>query len=93
MLQASDLTKAYDGAPLFDGLSFVLGDGERAGHRYGRPGTPAAHPRHRTPEPARSRLAGRRSCAVAAYFTAEEGSARRARREVRLPLRRSPTRA
>jgi ATPase subunit of ABC transporter with duplicated ATPase domains len=31
MLQASDLTKAYDGAPLFDGLSFVLGDGERAG--------------------------------------------------------------
>jgi ATPase subunit of ABC transporter with duplicated ATPase domains len=31
MLQASDLTKAYDGAPLFEGLSFVLGDGERAG--------------------------------------------------------------
>ena len=31
MLQASDLTKAHDGAPLFDGLSFVLGDGERAG--------------------------------------------------------------
>jgi ATPase subunit of ABC transporter with duplicated ATPase domains len=31
MLQASDLTKAYDGAPVFDGLSFVLGDGERAG--------------------------------------------------------------
>jgi ATPase subunit of ABC transporter with duplicated ATPase domains len=31
MLQASDLTKAYDGAPLFDGLSFVLSDGERAG--------------------------------------------------------------
>jgi ATPase subunit of ABC transporter with duplicated ATPase domains len=31
MLQASDLTKAYDGAPLFDGLSFVLRDGERAG--------------------------------------------------------------
>jgi ATPase subunit of ABC transporter with duplicated ATPase domains len=31
MLQASDLTKSYDGAPLFDGLSFVLGDGERAG--------------------------------------------------------------
>ena len=31
MLQASDLTKAYDGDPLFDGLSFVLGDGERAG--------------------------------------------------------------
>ena len=31
MLQASDLTKAYDGAPLFDGLSFVLADGERAG--------------------------------------------------------------
>ena len=31
MLQASDLTKAYDGAPLFDGLSFVLGSGERAG--------------------------------------------------------------
>jgi ATPase subunit of ABC transporter with duplicated ATPase domains len=31
MLQASDLGKAYDGAPLFDGLSFVLGDGERAG--------------------------------------------------------------
>ena len=31
MLQGSDLTKAYDGAPLFDGLSFVLGDGERAG--------------------------------------------------------------
>jgi ATPase subunit of ABC transporter with duplicated ATPase domains len=31
MLQASDLTKAYDGAPLFDGLSFVLGDGDRAG--------------------------------------------------------------
>jgi len=31
MLQASDLTKAYDGATLFDGLSFVLGDGERAG--------------------------------------------------------------
>ena len=31
MLQASDLTKAHDGAPLFEGLSFVLGDGERAG--------------------------------------------------------------
>ncbi len=31
MLQASDLTKAYDGAPLFEGLSFVLADGERAG--------------------------------------------------------------
>ena len=31
MLQASDLTKAYDGAPLFDGLSFVLADGEHAG--------------------------------------------------------------
>jgi ATPase subunit of ABC transporter with duplicated ATPase domains len=31
MLQASDLTKSYDGAPLFDGLSLVLGDGERAG--------------------------------------------------------------
>jgi ATPase subunit of ABC transporter with duplicated ATPase domains len=31
MLQASDLTKSYDGAPLFDGLSFVLRDGERAG--------------------------------------------------------------
>ena len=31
MLQASDLTKAHDGAPLFDGLSFVLADGERAG--------------------------------------------------------------
>jgi ATPase subunit of ABC transporter with duplicated ATPase domains len=31
MLQASDLTKAYDGAPLVEGLSFVLGDGERAG--------------------------------------------------------------
>jgi ATPase subunit of ABC transporter with duplicated ATPase domains len=31
MLQASDLTKSHDGAPLFDGLSFVLGDGERAG--------------------------------------------------------------
>jgi ATPase subunit of ABC transporter with duplicated ATPase domains len=31
MLQASDLTKAYDGAPLFDGLSLVLADGERAG--------------------------------------------------------------
>jgi ATPase subunit of ABC transporter with duplicated ATPase domains len=31
MLQASDLTKSYDGAPLFEGLSFVLGDGERAG--------------------------------------------------------------
>ena len=31
MLQASDLAKGYDGAPLFEGLSFVLGDGERAG--------------------------------------------------------------
>jgi ATPase subunit of ABC transporter with duplicated ATPase domains len=31
MLQASDLTKSHDGAPLFDGLSFVLSDGERAG--------------------------------------------------------------
>jgi ATPase subunit of ABC transporter with duplicated ATPase domains len=31
MLQASDLTRSYDAAPLFDGLSFVLGDGERAG--------------------------------------------------------------
>ena len=31
MLQASDLTKSHDGAPLFDCLSFVLGDGERAG--------------------------------------------------------------
>jgi ATPase subunit of ABC transporter with duplicated ATPase domains len=31
MLQASDLTKSHDGAPLFDGLSFVLRDGERAG--------------------------------------------------------------
>jgi ATPase subunit of ABC transporter with duplicated ATPase domains len=31
MLQASDLMKAHDGAALFDGLSFVLGDGERAG--------------------------------------------------------------
>jgi ATPase subunit of ABC transporter with duplicated ATPase domains len=31
MLQASDLGKAYDGAPLFEGLSFVLGDGDRAG--------------------------------------------------------------
>jgi ATPase subunit of ABC transporter with duplicated ATPase domains len=31
MLQASDLTKAYDGTPLFEGLSFVLRDGERAG--------------------------------------------------------------
>jgi ATPase subunit of ABC transporter with duplicated ATPase domains len=31
MLQASDLTKSYDGAPLFEALSFVLGDGERAG--------------------------------------------------------------
>ena len=68
------------------------GRAKRAGHTCRRPGTPAAHPRHRTPEPARSCLAGRRSCAVAAYFTAEERSARRARREVRLPLRRSPTR-
>ena len=31
MLKASDLTKAHDGAPLFEGLSFVLRDGERAG--------------------------------------------------------------
>ena len=31
MLLASDLTKSHDGAPLFDGLSFVLRDGERAG--------------------------------------------------------------
>jgi ATPase subunit of ABC transporter with duplicated ATPase domains len=31
MLKASDVTKSYDGAPLFAGLSFVLGDGERAG--------------------------------------------------------------
>jgi ATPase subunit of ABC transporter with duplicated ATPase domains len=31
VLKASDLTKAHDGAPLFDGLSFVLRDGERAG--------------------------------------------------------------
>jgi ATPase subunit of ABC transporter with duplicated ATPase domains len=31
MLQASDLTKSYDGAPLFDGLSFVLANGTRAG--------------------------------------------------------------
>ena len=31
MLQASDLTKSHDGAPLFDGLSLVLDDGERAG--------------------------------------------------------------
>jgi ATPase subunit of ABC transporter with duplicated ATPase domains len=31
MLQTSDLTKSYDGAPIFQGLSFVLGDGERAG--------------------------------------------------------------
>jgi ATPase subunit of ABC transporter with duplicated ATPase domains len=31
MLKATDLTKAHDGAPLFDGLSFVLDDGARAG--------------------------------------------------------------
>ena len=31
MLKASDLTKAHDGAPLFEGLSLVLDDGERAG--------------------------------------------------------------
>src|ERR1700759_168274 len=31
MLKATDLTKAHDGAPLFDGLSVVLDDGARAG--------------------------------------------------------------
>ena len=31
MLRALDLTKSYDGAPLFDGLSLTLGAGERAG--------------------------------------------------------------
>src|SRR4051812_39765032 len=31
MLKATDLTKAHDGAPLFDGLSLVLDDGARAG--------------------------------------------------------------
>jgi ATPase subunit of ABC transporter with duplicated ATPase domains len=31
MLKAHDLTKAHDGAPLFDGLSVVLDDGARAG--------------------------------------------------------------
>ncbi len=31
MLKATDLTKAHDGAPLFDGLSCVLDDGARAG--------------------------------------------------------------
>jgi ATPase subunit of ABC transporter with duplicated ATPase domains len=31
MIKASDLAKAHDGAPLFDGLSLVLADGERAG--------------------------------------------------------------
>jgi ATPase subunit of ABC transporter with duplicated ATPase domains len=31
MLKATDLTKAHDGAPLFDGLSLVLEDGARAG--------------------------------------------------------------
>ncbi|HEX6025705.1 MAG TPA: ABC-F family ATP-binding cassette domain-containing protein [Solirubrobacter sp.] len=31
MLKATDLTKSYDGAPLFDGLSLTLDDGARAG--------------------------------------------------------------
>ena len=31
MLRALDLTKSYDGAPLFDGLSLTLNAGERAG--------------------------------------------------------------
>ena len=31
MLRALDLTKSYDGAPLFDGLSLTLDPGERAG--------------------------------------------------------------
>jgi ATPase subunit of ABC transporter with duplicated ATPase domains len=31
MLKATDLTKAHDGAPLFDALSFTLDDGARAG--------------------------------------------------------------
>src|SRR3954464_14152187 len=31
MLTALDLSKSYDGAPLFDGLSLALGAGERAG--------------------------------------------------------------
>ena len=31
MLRALDLTKSYDGAPLFDGLSLTLDDGARAG--------------------------------------------------------------
>ena len=31
MLRALDLTKSYDGAPLFDGLSLTLAPGERAG--------------------------------------------------------------
>src|SRR3954468_2497997 len=31
MLTALDLSKSYDGAPLFDGLSLTLGAGERAG--------------------------------------------------------------
>ena len=31
MIKGTDLTKAYDGAPLFDGLSFTLDGGARAG--------------------------------------------------------------
>ena len=31
MLKGTDLTKAHDGAPLFDGLAFTLDDGTRAG--------------------------------------------------------------
>ena len=54
-----------------------LGAGKRGGHTRGRPVDARRHPRHRTPEPTRSCLAGRRSCAVAAYFTAAQRSARR----------------
>jgi len=31
VLRAHDLTKSYDGAPLFDGLSLTLNPGDRAG--------------------------------------------------------------
>ena len=31
MFKGTDLTKAHDGAPLFDGVSLTLDDGARAG--------------------------------------------------------------
>jgi ATPase subunit of ABC transporter with duplicated ATPase domains len=90
MLQASDLTKAYDGAPLFDGLSFVLADGERAG-LVGRGHTrPQAVGRWVGKSTLLRLLAGVRAGAVALRSARRLGAGGRARRGAACAGHRAP---